>query len=53
VPKTSSTPCDQAVFVDHAADARVSSDTVLLKVDRFGEWFQLWVPKTYATRRYS
>ena len=36
VPRTSSTSCDQAVFVDHAADARVSSDTVLLKIDRFG-----------------
>ena len=36
VPRTSSTSCDQAIFVDHAADARVSSDTVLLKVDRFG-----------------
>jgi hypothetical protein len=33
VPRTSSTSCDQAVFVDHAADARVSSDTVLLKID--------------------
>ena len=32
--------CDQAVFVDHATDARVSSDTVLLKLDRFGERFQ-------------
>jgi hypothetical protein len=40
VPRTSSASCDQAVFVDHAADARVSSDTVLLKIDRFGEWFQ-------------
>ena len=36
VPRTSSTSCDQAVFVDHATDARVSSDTVLLKIDRFG-----------------
>jgi hypothetical protein len=36
VPRTSSTSCGQAVFVDHAADARVSSDTVLLKIDRFG-----------------
>jgi hypothetical protein len=36
VPGTSSTSCDQAVFVDHAADARVSSDTVLLKIDWFG-----------------
>jgi hypothetical protein len=36
VPRSSSTSCDQAVFVDHAADARVSWDTVLLKIDRFG-----------------
>jgi len=40
VPRTSSTSCDQAVFVDHAADARVSSDTVLLKIDWFGQRFQ-------------
>jgi hypothetical protein len=36
VPRTSSTSCDQAIFVDHAIDASVSSDTVLLKIDRFG-----------------
>jgi hypothetical protein len=36
VPRTSSTSCDEAVFVDHATDASVSSDAVLLKVDRFG-----------------
>jgi hypothetical protein len=36
VPRISSTLCDHAVFVDHAADARVSLDTVLLKIDRFG-----------------
>jgi hypothetical protein len=36
VPRISSTSCDQAVFVDHATDARVSSDTVLLKIDWFG-----------------
>jgi hypothetical protein len=36
MPRTSSTSCDHAVFVDHAADARVSLDTVLLKIDRFG-----------------
>ena len=40
VPRTSSTSGDQAVFVDHAADAKVSSDTMLLKIDRFGEGFQ-------------
>lgn len=28
--------CDQAVLVDHATDASVSSDKVLLKIDRFG-----------------
>jgi len=36
LPRTSSTSCDQAVFVDHAADARALSDTVLLKIDGFG-----------------
>jgi hypothetical protein len=36
VPRTSSMSCDKAVFVDYAADARVSSDTMLLKIDRFG-----------------
>ena len=36
VPRTSSTSCDQPVFVDHATDASVPSDTVLLKIDRFG-----------------
>jgi len=36
VPRTLSTSCDQPVFVDHAADASVSPDVVLLKVDRFG-----------------
>jgi hypothetical protein len=35
VPRRSSTSCDQLVFVDHAADLRVPSDTVLLKIDRF------------------
>jgi hypothetical protein len=35
VPKTSSTSCDQAIFVDHATGASVSSDTVLLKIDPF------------------
>jgi hypothetical protein len=39
VPRTSSMSCDQAVFVDYAADARVSSDTVLLKIDRSGSGF--------------
>jgi len=36
VPRTSSTSCDQPVFVDHAIDASVPSDTVLLKIDPFG-----------------
>jgi hypothetical protein len=36
VPRTSSTSCDQAVFVDHATDASLSSDAVSLKIDRFG-----------------
>jgi len=30
VPKTSSTSCDQAIFVDHATDASLSSDAVLV-----------------------
>jgi hypothetical protein len=32
--------CDQAIFVDQATDASVSSDAVLLKIDRFGQRFQ-------------
>ena len=40
VPRTSSTSCDQAVFVDHATDTGLFSDSVLLKIDRFGERFQ-------------
>ncbi len=36
VPKTSSTSCDQAVFVDQTTDASLSSDPVLLEIDRFG-----------------
>ena len=36
VPETSSTSCDQVIFVDQASDASVFSDTVLLKIDRFG-----------------
>jgi hypothetical protein len=39
-PKTSSKSCDQAIFVDQATDASVSSDAVLLKIDRFGQRFQ-------------
>jgi hypothetical protein len=36
LPRTSSTSCDQAVFVDHATDASASPDVVSLKIDRFG-----------------
>ena len=36
VPKTSSTSCDQAIFVDQATDASLPPEAVLLKVDRFG-----------------
>jgi len=36
VPRTSSTSRDQAVFADHATDASVPSDAVLIKFDRFG-----------------
>ena len=36
VPKTSSTSRDQAIFVDQATDASLSSDAVLLEIDRFG-----------------
>jgi len=32
----SSTSCDQAVFVDQVVGASVPSDTVLLKISRFG-----------------
>jgi len=34
VPKTSSTSCDQAIFVDQATDASVSSDAILIEVCR-------------------
>ena len=36
VPKTSSTSCDQAIFVDQTTDASLPSNAVVLKVDRFG-----------------
>jgi hypothetical protein len=36
VPRTSSTSRDQAILVDQATDASLSSDAVLLEVDRFG-----------------
>jgi hypothetical protein len=37
VPRTSSTSCDQAVFVDHATNASVFPDAVSVEID-------LWVP---------
>jgi hypothetical protein len=40
VPKTWSKSCDQAIFVDLATDASVSSDAVMLKIDRFEQRFQ-------------
>ena len=36
VPITPSTSCDQAIFVDRAAARRLSSDAVLVEIDRFG-----------------
>jgi hypothetical protein len=36
VPKTSSTSCDQAVFVDQVTNTSLFSDAVLVEVDRFG-----------------
>jgi hypothetical protein len=36
VPKTSSASRDQAIFVDLATGAGVSSHAVLLEIDRFG-----------------
>ncbi len=40
VPRTSSTSCDQAIFVDQATDASLSSDAVLIEIDRLGQWLQ-------------
>jgi len=40
VPKTSSTSCDQAVFVDQATGVSLPSDAVPVEIDRFGEGFQ-------------
>jgi len=39
VPKTSSTSCDQAIFVDQPADASLFSDAVLAGIDRLGQRF--------------
>jgi hypothetical protein len=36
VPITSSTSCDQVIFVDQAADPSSSSDAVQVEVDRLG-----------------
>jgi hypothetical protein len=36
VPRSSSTSRDQAIFVHQATDASLSSDAVLLEIDRFG-----------------
>ena len=40
VPEASSTSCDQVIFVDQTSDASLSSDAVLLKIDRFRKWLQ-------------
>src|ERR1039457_3922997 len=40
VPITSSTSCDQVIFVDQAIDVSLSSDAVQVEVDRLGERFQ-------------
>jgi hypothetical protein len=36
VPKTSSTSCDQAIFVDQTTDASLFSDAVLAEIDWLG-----------------
>jgi Cu/Ag efflux pump CusA len=36
VPITSSTSCDQAIFVDQATDLSLSSDAVQAEIDRLG-----------------
>jgi GntR family transcriptional regulator len=36
VPKTSSTSCDQAIFVDQGTNASLFSDAVLVEIDRLG-----------------
>ena len=40
VPKTSSTSCDQTVFVDQASGAGLPSDAVLVEIDRYRQGFQ-------------
>jgi hypothetical protein len=39
VPITSSTSCDQVIFVDQATGVSVFSDMVLVEVGRFGSGF--------------
>jgi hypothetical protein len=39
VPRTSSMSCDQAIFVDHATDASLSSYAVPVEIDRSGRDF--------------
>jgi hypothetical protein len=36
VPRTSSTSCDQAIFIDHATGASLSMYAALLQIDRLG-----------------
>ena len=36
VPKTTSTSCDQAIFVDQAGDVSLFPDAVLVEIDRLG-----------------
>jgi hypothetical protein len=38
--ENSSKSCDQAIFVDQATDASLSSDTVLTEIGRLGQRFQ-------------
>ena len=36
VPETSSSSCDQSVFIDQATDAGLPSDAIPVEIDRFG-----------------
>jgi hypothetical protein len=40
VPKTSFMSCDQVIFVDHATEASLASDVVIVEMDWFGQRFQ-------------
>src|ERR1019366_4050361 len=51
VPITSSTSCDQVIFVDQAIDVSLSSDAVQVEVDRLGERFQRRGAAQGAVRR--